>query len=127
MFNVIIVVEELYSFKVPQVTKRRLQVKAEMLGESPYNGVDIRYLKFIVHRINVIVVIGLSLYINCFLLSVGNGDGLYSKLYATFFRIRVRVGVNGIVARERHCCRSIAHIRCTTVFVATEFDFSNLF
>lgn len=47
MFNVIIVVEELYSFKVPQVTKRRLQVKAEMLGESPYNGVDIRYLVLI--------------------------------------------------------------------------------
>lgn len=51
MFNVIIVVEEFYSIKIPKIMKRRLQVKAEMLGESPYNGVDIRYLKFIVHRI----------------------------------------------------------------------------
>lgn len=50
MFNVIIVVEELYSLKVPQIMKRGLQVKAEMLGESPYNGIDIRYLEFIVHR-----------------------------------------------------------------------------
>ena len=53
MFNVIIVVEEFYSIKIPKIMKRGLQVKAEMLGESPYNGVDIRYLKFIVHRIKI--------------------------------------------------------------------------
>lgn len=50
MFDVIIVVEELYSLEVPKITERGLQVKAKMLGESPYNGIDIRYLEFIVHR-----------------------------------------------------------------------------
>lgn len=62
MFNVVIVVEELYTLEVPKIMKRGLQVKVEMLGESPNNGVDIWYLILIFHRI-IIMVIGLSLYI----------------------------------------------------------------
>ena len=47
MFDVVIVVEELYTLEVPKIMKRGLQVKVEMLGESPNNGVDIWYLVLI--------------------------------------------------------------------------------